>query len=212
MIWSSQTFSFNSKNNIDPFTRLTTSLKNMRFFCWQVYMYLYFLFSSPEPKAHRWAYSILMLRRLSVQFQTSFSQKPQPIKAKFYMEPPWIGGTKVWLQHLGHMTNIAATPIYTLPPSSNWSLFKLIFSDQEQIKLKELFAYICAFFSGKTSVLFRNSCLSLHRFWVKNAKCGTLFWRKNGFVCSFYRFEEQTITNWSSRLEKKQKHLKFCFG
>ena len=28
------------------------------------------------------------------------------------MEPPWVGGTKVCLQHLGHMTKMAAAPIY----------------------------------------------------------------------------------------------------
>ena len=26
------------------------------------------------------------------------------------MEPPWVGGTKVCLRHLGHMTKMAATP------------------------------------------------------------------------------------------------------
>ena len=27
-----------------------------------------------------------------------------PIKAKFYVEPPWVGGTKLCSRHLGHMT------------------------------------------------------------------------------------------------------------
>ena len=35
-----------------------------------------------------------------------------PIKAKFYVEPPWEGGTKVCINGPGHMTNISATPIY----------------------------------------------------------------------------------------------------
>ena len=39
-------------------------------------------FSSPEPKTS--------VRRPSV--------------AKLYVEPPWVGGTKVCSQHLGHMT------------------------------------------------------------------------------------------------------------
>ena len=40
-------------------------------------------------------------------------EKPKlPIKAKFYVEPPWIGGTKFCSRHLGHMTKMAATPIY----------------------------------------------------------------------------------------------------
>ena len=33
------------------------------------------------------------------------------------MEPPRVGGTKVCSQHLGHMTKMAATPIYGKNPS-----------------------------------------------------------------------------------------------
>ena len=35
-----------------------------------------------------------------------------PIEAKFYVEPPLDGGTKVWSNGLGHMTKMAAMPIY----------------------------------------------------------------------------------------------------
>ena len=35
-----------------------------------------------------------------------------PIKAKFYVEPPWQGGTKVYINGPGHMTKLAAMPIY----------------------------------------------------------------------------------------------------
>ena len=35
-----------------------------------------------------------------------------PIKAKFYVEPPWEGGTKIYINGPGHMTKMAATPIY----------------------------------------------------------------------------------------------------
>ena len=45
-----------------------------------------------------------------------FSQTAWPIKAKFYVEPPWVGGTKFCLRHLGHMTKMAATPIYGKNP------------------------------------------------------------------------------------------------
>ena len=38
-------------------------------------------------------------------------QTAWPIKAKFYVEPPWVGGTKVCSRH-GHMTKMATTPIY----------------------------------------------------------------------------------------------------
>ena len=39
-------------------------------------------------------------------------QTAWPIKAKFYVEPPWVGGTKVCSLHVGHMTKMAATTIY----------------------------------------------------------------------------------------------------
>ena len=46
-----------------------------------------------------------------------FSKTSWPIKAKFYVESPWVGGTKVCSRHLGHMTKMAATPIYGKNPS-----------------------------------------------------------------------------------------------
>ena len=44
-----------------------------------------------------------------------FSETAWPIKAKFYVEPPWVGGTIFCSRHLGHMTKMAATPIYGKP-------------------------------------------------------------------------------------------------
>ena len=46
-----------------------------------------------------------------------FSETARPIKAKFYVEPPWVGGTIFCSRHLGHMTKMAATPIYGKNPS-----------------------------------------------------------------------------------------------
>ena len=40
------------------------------------------------------------------------SETAWPIKAKFYMEPSWEGGTKVYINGPGHMTKMAAMPIY----------------------------------------------------------------------------------------------------
>ena len=34
------------------------------------------------------------------------------IEAKFYVDPPWDRGTKVYSNGLWHMTNMAAMPIY----------------------------------------------------------------------------------------------------
>ena len=46
-------------------------------------------------------------------FSNIFSSKTTgTIKAKFHMEPPWDGGTKVCLIGPGHMTKMAARPIY----------------------------------------------------------------------------------------------------
>ena len=60
-------------------------------------------FSSPEPKTS--------VRRPSV--------------AKLYVEPPWVGGTKVCSQHLGHMTR-------WLPHSYMVKIFKT-FSSPEPV-------------------------------------------------------------------------------
>ena len=61
-------------------------------------------------------------RRLSVVRRPPFSkiffsETAWPIKAKFYVEPPWEGGTKVYIIDPGHMTKMAATPIYGKNPS-----------------------------------------------------------------------------------------------
>ena len=41
-----------------------------------------------------------------------FLETAWPIEAKFYVEPPLDGGTKVWTNGLGHMTKMAAMPVY----------------------------------------------------------------------------------------------------
>ena len=54
-------------------------------------------------------------------FSKIFSSKTTwPIKTIF-VEPPWVGGTKVCLRHLGHMTKMAATPIYGKSPQKSSS-------------------------------------------------------------------------------------------
>ena len=40
------------------------------------------------------------------------SETTGPIEAKFHMEPPWDRGTKVCSNGPGHMTKMAAMPIY----------------------------------------------------------------------------------------------------
>ena len=41
-----------------------------------------------------------------------FSETAWPVKVIFYVEPPWEGGTKVYINGPGHMTKMAAMPIY----------------------------------------------------------------------------------------------------
>ena len=41
-----------------------------------------------------------------------FSKTTGPVIAKFYVELLWVGVTLVCLRHLGHMTKMAAKPIY----------------------------------------------------------------------------------------------------
>ena len=46
-------------------------------------------------------------------FSNFFSRETAwPIEAKFHMEPQWDGGTKVCSNGPGHMTKMAAMPIY----------------------------------------------------------------------------------------------------
>ena len=57
--------------------------------------------------------SVRRRRRPSSTFSNIFSSETAwPIKAKFYVEPPWEGGTKVCINGPGHMTKMAAMPIY----------------------------------------------------------------------------------------------------
>ena len=52
-------------------------------------------------------------RRFRPLFSNVFSSETAwPIKAKLYVEPPWEGGTKVYINGQGHMTKMAAMPIY----------------------------------------------------------------------------------------------------
>ena len=50
-------------------------------------------------------------RRRQQCLTISSSETALPIKAKLYMEPPWEGGTKVYINGPGHMTKMAAMPV-----------------------------------------------------------------------------------------------------
>ena len=54
-------------------------------------------------------------RRRRPPFSNVFSSETAwPIKAKFYLEPPWEGGTKVYINGRGHMTKMAAMLKYVI--------------------------------------------------------------------------------------------------
>ena len=61
--------------------------------------------------------SVVVVRHPSVTRPFTFSnvfssETAWPIKVKFYVEPPWEMGTKVYINGPGHMTKMAAMPIY----------------------------------------------------------------------------------------------------
>ena len=75
------------------------------------------LFSSPELSGSQgelivYPCSGIRCRRRQQCLNIFSSETALPIKAKLYVEPPWEGGTKVYINGLGHMTKVADMPIY----------------------------------------------------------------------------------------------------
>ena len=78
------------------------------------------IFSSPEPSGSQGELIVYpcsgvccRCRRHRQQCLNIFSSETAlPIKARLYVEPPWEGGTKVYINGPGHMTKMAAMPIY----------------------------------------------------------------------------------------------------
>ena len=91
----------------------------MCFSCICLFVLYVLVFSSPEPSGSQgelivYPYSGVRCHRRCRRQQclNIFSETALPIKAKFYVEPPWEGGTKVYINGSGHMTKMAAMPIY----------------------------------------------------------------------------------------------------
>ena len=59
------------------------------------------------------------------------SETALPINAKFHVEPPWEGGMKVYINGPGHMTTMAAMPIYHIVKT-----FKNLLQNQESYDLE----------------------------------------------------------------------------
>ena len=87
------------------------------------------IFSSPEPSGSQGeliVYPCSVVRPSVVRLSSvrrppfskiCFSETAWPIKAKFYMKHLWEGGTNVYINNPGHMTKMAAMPIYGKNPS-----------------------------------------------------------------------------------------------
>ena len=54
----------------------------------------------------------VVIRRSSTISNVFSSETTWPIKAKFYVEPPWEEGKKFYINGPGHMTKMAAMHIY----------------------------------------------------------------------------------------------------
>ena len=84
------------------------------FTCYIICLGIKTVISLPEPKAHWRAYrigrspsSVSLLSRPNISSETT-----GPMESKFHMESPWDGGTKVCSKGPGHMSKMAAIPIY----------------------------------------------------------------------------------------------------
>ena len=85
---------------------------------------IFHFFSSPEPSGSQGELIVYPCsgvrcrrrrchRRRRQQCLNIFSSETAlPIKAKLHVEPLWEGGTKVYINGPGHMTKMAAMPIY----------------------------------------------------------------------------------------------------
>ena len=67
----------------------------------------------PHPKGHLFYIDSYLGKNSSNIFS---SETTGPIKAKFHMAPQWIGGTEAYSPQVGHMTQMAAMPMYGKNP------------------------------------------------------------------------------------------------
>ena len=71
-----------------------------------------------------------MVRRPSTISNVYSSETAWPIKAKFYVEPPWEWVTTVYINRPGQMTKMASMPIY------GKNLKNLLLENQKSYDLK----------------------------------------------------------------------------
>ena len=109
------------------FVQFIPAAKTYLLFLIATYCFVYIfclIFSSPEPSGSQGeliVYPCSVVRPSVVRrppFSKIFSSETAwPIKAKFYMKHLWEGGTNVYINNPGHMTKMAAMPIYGKNPS-----------------------------------------------------------------------------------------------
>ena len=99
-----------------------------------------YVFSSPEPKAHCWAYRIgrppsSVCHTSSTLFKQLLLRNCLANQSQFHMEPPWDAVTKVYSNGPGHMTKMAAMSICgknleksSSPEPKGWWPWKLVCS------------------------------------------------------------------------------------
>ena len=79
-------------------------------------------------------------RRRRSQCSKIFSETALPIKAKFYVEPPWVGGTIFRSRHLGQgqiisLTGLSALSIPLWKPNVIVSSLALDFEGEENCEV-----------------------------------------------------------------------------
>ena len=96
-------------------TQYCINLVTRQSFFLAITLSLKWIFSSPERRL-RGAYTLGRLRRPSVvhpsTISNDFSETTGPIATKFHIQPPGPLGKKSCSNGLGHLTNMAAMPIY----------------------------------------------------------------------------------------------------
>ena len=124
---SSSTFATYTKNVFYYYFKRTLcaiSFSRYMKYCIQLHILSHpkclFKTSHPAFLAHlsrrltRWAYRMApsVRRPSSTISKIFFSETTWPILLKFYVDPSWVVALKVWSRNMGHVTKMAATPIY----------------------------------------------------------------------------------------------------
>ena len=73
-------------------------------------LWIYLKLNASDGPLNQWPW--VVKRTPQRHFDVFSSETTGPIEAKFHVEPPWGGGTKICWNGLGQTTKMAAKPIY----------------------------------------------------------------------------------------------------